>query len=340
MRTGYLVNVYMDANPYSPTYGQERTERVLDTEQCETSQSANYVNIYSYCEMDEFGEYTGYQINVYEDVEPLSPTYGTQIDERVENSVDCPSDETAPKWEQSGPAYCEQIAYQPSGSLGNSGYLITEYTDTNPLSPSYGTTRQQKSYSAYSCPIPNTNPVYVVSSETCNLVEDQYGEMVNDGTKTVVRVDTNVYSSTYNFGEPETVVIEDHELCPVPSAEPQWEETSYSCEQVNGFNTGRSISIQEDVNPDSETYGTTRSVYIENDSRCPISTAAAWTEISYYCQKTDGFDNGNTVIVQEDKNPNSRTYGQTRELVSTSDPRCVQDTNPSWSEVSYACEQE
>lgn len=558
-RTGYLILVYQDFNPYSPTYGQERTERQLDTEECKTSQSANYVHVYSYCEMDAFGAYTGYQIKVYEDVEPLSPTYGTQIEERIENTVDCPSDEIAPQWEQVGPAYCEQIAYQPSGRMGNSGYLIIEYRDVNTLSPTYGTTRTEKTYNASGCPVPNTKPVYVVSSEVCNLVEDPYGNMVNDGTKTVVRVDTNEYSSTYNFGEPETVVLEDLDLCPVTSTSPEWVETSYtcvlddgyrtgyvevteedvnensstygqtrtrtyqdlercpyqpkpqpvrlkfrvinnrsastdtithitmhfndnydidvvgsgiapaggrqqgtvllpyslkstglvlasvelspntsmptqfqtqqtpspfvwddssgsavltvtlwdgdgtgpmwhevsytcelvsgyrtgrtiiveadinpdsptyeqtrtrivdndprctaqteadwvetsySCEQVNGFNTGRSISVQEDMNPNSQTYGTTKNVYIDNDERCPISTSPGWVEISYYCQQTDGFDNGNTVITQEDMNPNSRTYGQTRQFVSTNDPRCVQDTNPSWTEESYVCEQE
>ena len=555
-KTGYIIEEYIDINPYSESYNETKTERVLNEEECPVDKNANWVNIYSYCEMDIDGAFTGYMINIYEDVEPTSSTYQQQIEERVENETDCPKDEDAPKWEQTGPAYCEQIAYQPSGRMGNSGYLIIEYKDVNEYSPTYGTIRQERTLNPSGCPAPNTSPVYVISSEVCNQVEDPHGVMVNDGTKTVVRVDTNEYSSSYNFGEPETVVIEDHEMCPPTSTSPDWQETGYSCEKdgnyntgrtiiteqdvnehsatygetrtrtveddercpyqpkpqpvtikwkvvnnrssntdtinemtisfnnglvlslngtiapaggvlrmtsnmsgelvdtpqkvsvitvspntakptqfqwsqspdpyvwsdsdgseiltitlmdgdgtapiwteqsyscvqsegfntgdsivteidsnaesatygqtrtrtiqddercpvdsaaswqelsytcetINGFNTGKSLSVQKDVNPNSPSYGTTRQRYIDDDERCPVSTVASWEEISYYCQKTQGFDNGNTVITEEDKNPGSKTYGQTRSVVSTNDPRCVQDKEPSWQEISYACE--
>lgn len=555
-KTGYIIEEYIDINPYSESYNETKTERVLNEDECPVDKNANWVNIYSYCEMDIDGAFTGYMINIYEDVEPTSSTYQQQIEERVENETDCPKDEDAPKWEQTGPAYCEQIAYQPSGRMGNSGYLIVEYKDVNEYSPTYGTIRQERTLNPSGCPAPNTNPVYVVSSEVCNQVEDPHGVMVNDGTKTVVRVDTNEYSSSYNFGEPETVVIEDHEMCPPTSTSPDWKETGYSCEKdgnyntgrtiiteedvnehsatygetrtrtveddercpyqpkpqpvtikwkvmnnrssntdtinemtvsfnnglvlslngtiapaggvlrmtsnmsgelvdtpqkvsvitvspntskptqfqwsqspdpyvwsdsdgseiltitlmdgdgtapiwteqsyscvqsegfntgdsivteidsnvesatygqtrtrtiqgdercpvdsaaswqelsytcetINGFNTGKSVSVQKDINPNSPSYGTTRQRYIDDDERCPVSTVASWEEISYYCQKTQGFDNGNTVITEEDKNPGSSTYGQTRSVVSTNDPRCIQDKEPSWQEISYACE--
>ena len=555
-KTGYIIEEYIDINPYSESYNETKTERVLNEDECPVDKNANWVNIYSYCEMDIDGAFTGYMINIYEDVEPTSSTYQQQIEERVENETDCPKDEDAPKWEQTGPAYCEQIAYQPSGRMGNSGYMIVEYRDVNEYSPTYGTIRQEKTLNPSGCPAPNTSPVYVISSEVCNQVEDPHGVMVNDGTKTVVRVDTNEYSSSYNFGEPETVVIEDHEMCPPTSTSPDWQETGYSCEKdgnyntgrtiiteqdvnehsatygetrtrtveddercpyqpkpqpvtvkwkvvnnrssntdtinemtvsfnnglvlslngtiapaggvlrmtsnmsgelvdtpqkvsvitvspntakptqfqwsqspdpyvwsdsdgsdvltitlmdgdgtapiwteqsyscvqsegfntgdsivteidsnvesatygqtrtrtiqddercpvdsaaswqelsytcetINGFNTGKSLSVQKDINPNSPSYGTTRQRYIDDDERCPVSTVASWEEISYYCQKTQGFDNGNTVITEEDKNPGSRTYGQTRQQINTNDPRCVQDKEPSWQEISYACE--
>lgn len=555
-KTGYIIEEYIDINPYSESYNETKTERVLNEDECPVDKNANWVNIYSYCEMDIDGAFTGYMINIYEDVEPTSSTYQQQIEERVENETDCPKDEDAPKWEQTGPAYCEQIAYQPSGRMGNSGYLIIEYKDVNEYSPTYGTIRQERTLNPSGCPAPNTSPVYVISSEVCNQVEDPHGVMVNDGTKTVVRVDTNEYSSSYNFGEPETVVIEDNEMCPPTSTSPDWQETGYSCEKdgnyntgrtiiteqdvnehsatygetrtrtveddercpyqpkpqpvtvkwkvvnnrssntdtinemtvsfnnglvlslngtiapaggvlrmtsnmsgeladtpqkvsvitvspntakptqfqwsqspdpyvwsdsdgsdvltitlmdgdgtapiwteqsyscvqsegfntgdsivteidsnvesatygqtrtrtiqddercpvdsaaswqelsytcetINGFNTGKSLSVQKDINPNSPSYGTTRQRYIDDDERCPVSTVASWEEISYYCQKTQGFDNGNTVITEEDKNPGSRTYGETRSVVSTNDPRCVQDKEPSWQEISYVCE--
>lgn len=555
-KTGYIIEEYIDINPYSESYNETKTERVLNEDECPVDKNANWVNIYSYCEMDIDGAFTGYMINIYEDVEPTSSTYQQQIEERVENKTDCPKDENAPKWEQTGPAYCEQIAYKPSGRMGNSGYLIVEYKDVNEYSPTYGTIRQERTLNPSGCPAPNTSPVYVISSEVCNQVKDPHGVMVNDGTKTVVRVDTNEYSSSYNFGEPETVVIEDHEMCPPTSTSPDWQETGYSCEKdgnyntgrtiitekdvnehsatygetrtrtveddercpyqpkpkpvtikwkvvnnrssntdtinemtvsfnnglalslkgtiapaggflrmtsnmsgelvdtpqkvsvitvspntakptqfqwsqspdpyvwsdsdgsdvltitlmdgdgtapiwteqsyscvqsegfntgdsivteidsnaesatygqtrtrtiqddercpvdseaswqeqsytcetINGFNTGKSVSVQKDINPNSPSYGTTRQRYIDDDERCPVSTVASWEEISYYCQKTQGFDNGNTVITEEDKNPGSKTYGQTRSVVSTNDPRCVQDKEPSWQEISYVCE--
>lgn len=550
--TGYLVNVYMDANPYSETYGQERTERVLDTENCPVQKPANYVEIYTYCEMSPNGAYTGNCVKVFEDVEPMSATYGQQREEVSTDGVLCPPDSAEADWQQIN-QYCEQIAYQPSGKLGNNGYQITVFQDMGTFSPTYQQTRETREQNIVDCPLPYTSDVWVIISETCHLVNG-----LKDGTKDVVRVNTNEYSPNYNDGASETINVPDLELCPLDPDSPIWTETSYvcvldegyrtgyvtvteedtnpqsatygqtrtrtyqdeercpyqekpqpvtlkwrvinnrsastdtitsitlhfnsnfdidvvgnispvggtiqgttllpasmtstglvcssvdlspntslpviyqfsqnpspyvwddtagsavliislwdgdgtgpewteisyscetvdgyrtgasivteedtnsqsatygqqrtrtiendprcpaqtdadwvetswTCETVNGYNTGNRLSVQTDQNPNSSTYGSTRTRIIQDLENCPISTTPAWTEISYVCEQVDGFNSGNTIITEEDKNPGSPTYGQTRTRTVSDDARCVRNTTPTWVEESWVCEQE
>lgn len=495
-KTGYLVSVYMDANPYSPTYGQERTERILDTEECKTQQPANYVLVYTYCEMNPNGSYTGNSVKVYEDVEPLSPTYGNQMEEVVTDQVLCPPDSAEADWQQIN-QYCEQIAYQPSGKMGNSGYMVTVFRDMGEYSPTYNQTRETKEQDLVHCAPPSTEDVWVIISETCHLVDG-----LRDGTKDVVRVNTNEYSPNYNDGQSETINVEDLTMCPLDEQSPVWTETSYvcvlddgyrtgyvtvteedtnpqsasygqtrtrtyedlercpyqpkpqpvtlkwrvvnnrsastdtitsitlhfngnfdidilgsiapvggtlqgtvnlpasltstglvlasvelspntslprlfqtqqtpspfvwndstgsdvlvvtlwdgdgtgpmwsevsyTCETVSGYRTGASIVVEEDVNPESGTYGQTRTRTIENDSRCPAQTDADWVETSWSCEKESGYNTGNVISVQTDQNPNSSTYNQTRTRIISDTTRCPLDTTADWVEVSYVCE--
>ena len=550
--TGYLVSVFMDANPYSPTYGQERTERELDTNECPVEQQPNYVHIYTYCEMSPNGAYTGNCVMVYEDVEPMSATYGRQREEVYTDGVLCPPDSADADWREIE-SYCEQIEYQPSGKLGNSGFKITVYMDYGEYSPTYHQTREERLQNLVECPLPDTSDVWVIISETCHLVNG-----LKDGTKDVVRVETNEYSPNYNNGQTETINVPDLELCPLDPESPiwtevswtcvldegyrtgyvtvveedtnpqsatygqqrtrtyedeercpyqekpqpvslnwriinnrsgstdtitditlhfnanfdinalgnippaggmlqgttllpaaltstglvcssvdlspntslpviyqfsqnpspyvwddtagsavliislwdgdgtgpewtevsyscetvdgyrtgasivteedtnsqsatygqqrtrtiendprcpaqtdaDWVETSWTCETVNGYNTGNRLSVQTDQNPNSSTYGSTRTRIIQDLENCPISTTPAWTEISYVCEQVDGFNSGNTIITEEDKNPGSPTYGQTRTRTVSDDARCVRNTTPTWVEESWVCEQE
>ena len=263
MRTGYLINVYMDANPYSPTYGQERTERVLDTTECVTQQSANYVHVYTYCEMNPNGSYTGNCVKVYEDVEPLSPTYGQQMEEVYTDGVLCPPDSADADWQQID-QYCEQIAYQPSGKLGNSGYMVTVYRDMGEYSPTYNQTREDKAQDLVHCTPPSTEDVWVIISETCHLVDG-----LKDGTKDVVRVNTNEYSPNYNDGQSETINVEDLTMCPLDPDSPVWTETSYVCVLDDGYRTGYVTVTEEDTNPQSASYGQTRTRTYQDEERCP-----------------------------------------------------------------------
>lgn len=493
-RTGYLIEVYMDANPYSPTYGQERTDRILDTEECQTQQPANYVHVYTYCEMNANGSYTGNCVQVFEDVEPLSPTYGQQMEQVSADGVLCPPDSTEADW-QTIDTYCEQIAYQPSGKLGNSGYMVTVQQDMGEYSPTYGQTRENRTQDVVQCTPPDTSDVWVEVRRVCHL-ENGY----QDGTVDIYKVNTNEYSPNYNsgaeevFNEPDSVncpasqyapdwtetsrtcqvdangyntgyaivvetdtnpnsstynqtrtsTVEDSTNCPYqessmiswriinnrgattdtvttitlnfnsnfsitasgslppvggtmsgaaiipaslkstaltvqsitlsPNASlpvlyqysqspspytwtvdgsgtllitlwdgdgtgPEWTEVSYTCETVSGYRTGASIITEEDMNPDSATYGQTRTRTVENDSRCPAQTDGDWVETSWSCQQTNGYNTGYVISVQTDQNPNSSTYNTTRTRLVYDDTRCPVSTTAAWTEVSYVCEQ-
>ena len=439
--TGYIVSVYQDCNPYSATYGQERTERTQDTESCPVQKPANYVQVYTYCEMNPNGSYTGNCVIVYEDVEPLSATYGNQMEEVYSDGVLCPPDSADADWQQID-QYCEQIAYQPSGKLGNSGYMVTVQQDMGEYSPTYGQTRENKVQDLVHCTPPSTEDVWVIISETCHLENG-----VQDGTKDVVRVNTNEYSPNYNDGATETINVEDTVMCPPDPTAPVWTETSYVCEQVDGYNTGYTIITEEDTNPQSSTYGQTRTRRVSDDSRCPLQTADTftwriinnrsastdtitsitvsfnngafdivaggslapvggqingssvmpanlkstglvcssitltpnngmptiyqfsqtpspytwntdyastliitiwdgdgtgpeWTEISYVCETVDGYRTGASTVTEQDMNPDSATYGQTRTRVIEYDSRCPAQTDGDWVETSWSCQQE
>lgn len=443
-KTGYLVSVYMDANPYSPTYGQERTERELDTTECQTQQPANYVHVYTYCEMAPNGAYTGNCVKVYEDVEPLSPTYGQQMEEVYTDGTLCPPDSEEADWQQIG-QYCEQIAYQPSGKLGNSGYMVTVYRDMGEYSPTYNQTREDKTQDLVHCTPPSTEDVWVVISETCHLVDG-----LKDGTKDVVRVNTNEYSPNYNDGQSETVNVEDLTMCPLDPESPIWTETSYVCVLDEGYRTGYITVTEEDTNPQSASYGQTRTRTYEDLERCPYQpkpqpvtlkwrvvnnrsastdtitsitlhfngnfdidilgniapvggmlqgtanlpasltstglvlasvelspntslprlfqtqqtpspfvwsdstgsdvlvvtlwdgdgTGPEWTEVSYTCETAGGYRTGASIVVEEDVNPESGTYGQTRTRTVENDSRCPAQTDGDWVETSWSCQQE
>ena len=444
-RTGYLIEVYMDANPYSETYGQERTERILDTEECKTQQPANYVLVYTYCEMNSNGSYTGNSVKVYEDVEPLSPTYGQQMEEVVADQVLCPPDSAEADWQQID-QYCEQIAYQPSGKLGNSGYMVTLYRDVNEYSPTYNQTREDKTQDLTHCTPPSTEDVWVIISETCHLVDG-----LKDGTKDVVRVNTNEYSPNYNDGQSETVNVEDLTMCPLDEQSPVWTETSYVCVLDDGYRTGYVTVTEEDTNQQSASYGQTRTRTYQDEERCPYQpkpqpvalkwrvvnnrsastdaithitlhfngnydidilgsgispaggrhqgtvnlpasltstglvlesvelspntslprlfqtqqtpspfvwsdtsgsavltvtlwdgdgTGPMWSEVSYTCETAGGYRTGASIVVEEDINTESGTYGQQRTRTIENDSRCPAQTDASWVETSWSCEKE
>ena len=212
-KTGYLVIIYQDINPSSPTYNQTREERTQDEENCPTSAEAHWIEDTKYCELTENGMLTGYEITVYRDVEPLSPTYNQTREERELNLEECEADSSLPNWQNIGEPFCRQTVYMPGGLMGNDGYMVQQQQDMNEYSETADEIRDVETLDLENCPLPNTEPVWQIISESCHLVTYN-GQLVYDGTKDVIRVNTNQYSSTWNNNIPETANIEDEINCP------------------------------------------------------------------------------------------------------------------------------
>ena len=120
-----------------------------------------------------------------------------------------------------------------------------------------------------------------------------------------------------------------------------WVEVSYVCEQVDGkYNTGSIIITERDNNPGSATYNTTRTRTETGDARCVRNenpdwseesyvceqdgegVTPDWREISYTCEQSDGENTGTAIVVEQDMNQNSPTYGQQRTVYELDTERC------------------
>ena len=212
-KTGYLVIIYQDINPSSPTYNQTREERLQDETNCPYRGEANWIEDTKYCELTDNGMLTGYEITVYRDVEPLSSTYNQTREEKELNPTDCEADSSLPNWQNIGEPFCRQKVYLPGGLMDNDGYMVQEQQDMNEYSETAEKIREVETLDLENCPLPNTEPVWQIISESCHLVTFN-GQLVYDGTKDVIRVNTNQYSPSWNNNVPETANIEDETNCP------------------------------------------------------------------------------------------------------------------------------
>ena len=212
-KTGYLVIIYQDINPSSPTYNQTREERLQDETNCPYRGEANWIEDTKYCELTDNGMLTGYEITVYRDVEPLSSTYNQTREEKELNPTDCEADSSLPNWQNIGEPFCRQKIYLPGGLMDNDGYMVQEQQDMNEYSETAEKIREVETLDLENCPLPNTEPVWQIISESCHLVTFN-GQLVYDGTKDVIRVNTNQYSPSWNNNVPETANIEDETNCP------------------------------------------------------------------------------------------------------------------------------
>ena len=212
-KTGYLVIIYQDINPSSPTYNQTREERLQDETNCPYRGEANWIEDTKYCELTDNGMLTGYEITVYRDVEPLSSTYNQTREERELNTTECEADSSLPNWQNIGEPFCRQKVYLPGGLMGNDGDMVQQQQDMNEYSETADEIRDVETLDLTNCPLPNTEPVWQTISESCHLVTFN-GQLVYDGTKDVIRVNTNQYSPSWNNNIPETANVEDETNCP------------------------------------------------------------------------------------------------------------------------------
>jgi hypothetical protein len=103
---------------------------------------------------------------------------------------------------------------------------------------------------------------------------------------------------------------------------PRWEDVTGSsvCLTAPYGNTGQQQVTQQDNNPDSETFGTTRQITTSNPGACPPSQSAYWVDLDpqqypYVCEVSPVYGNtGYQLKSQRDNNPNSPTYDQIRQV--------------------------
>lgn len=206
-RTGYMIYVYEDINPSSSSFGTTKEEKQLDSVNCNVNATPEWVEDTVYCEMNENGSYTGYQITVERDVSEDSPTYNETRETRVwkgGEDEECEADSTTPEWVNIGDPYCRQIPYLPSGELGNDGFWVQQQQDMNEYSPTGDQIRDVETYDLTHCPLPDTTPNEVIIGQYCETTGTSFG--IGGKRKTGIQIttymDTNKYSPTYTFGQP------------------------------------------------------------------------------------------------------------------------------------------
>lgn len=211
---------------------------------------------------------TGYKIITYIDVNPQSPTYNTTRSERVLDTSRCSLNDADYQLVET---YCEL-----DGSGVNSGYLISLYQDMNPKSSTYGSTREDRTYDASTCPLPSRTAEWVEDPDFpsyCELIwyEPSHTEG-NSGKKVSRWIDDNPLSPTYNTAE---VRAEDSEDCPAPSTDPQLEVVTENCEicSANGVlsYSGFKNVVGIDKNVYSPTFMETSEERVEDTRNCPAS---------------------------------------------------------------------
>lgn len=221
--------------------------------------------------------YTGYKIVTYIDVNPQSPTFQTQRTERVRDDENCGV--ASANWEVIS-YYCE---LDEQGS--NTGYYVTQEMDTNLDSPTYGQTRENKTYNVSQCPLKDPNPHWVINLENsyCETKVYPSGVEGNTGKYIVELIDENSASPTFNQKKESSYTESDwtEEMveafgefpCEAPDTEPQIEEISSSCVMVtcSGKTTtnGQKKIFGLDKNIYSSTYLQSMETIITDEDTCP-----------------------------------------------------------------------
>lgn len=248
--TGYYVALYRDINSNSPTYGQTRTERTLNTTQCPYADTdpnwVPYEKFTPYCEeiYYEPGHVlgnSGLKVVQYIDDNPLSTTYRT-VKEEKEESADCPPPDTSPNVEEV--SYSCQLVEDSDGSLHMNGYAEISGIDNNPFSPTYlQTTTVTQSDSR--CP-PNT--LYTFTFNNKAKTETAYADGDGDSfsipvvTKAVTIVGTQVRDETVGFS------------------------TSTSSGWLGASQDGRSVDVTADENPSSASSRSATATLTQNET--------------------------------------------------------------------------
>jgi hypothetical protein len=264
--TGFLVTVFQDQNPLSPTYLTTKEEKEKDETTCPLdTQIWEFTG--SYCEVGDGGIYTGNRVDCYVDVNPASNTYMEQKNTVIKDLATCPPQSTEPEWQDEGGAWCDTKLYTPGNVEGNNGEKVQEQIDQNPYSSTYLEHREVKTTDTTVCPLPDTNAKWVEISRSCHTVAYGWG-IGYDGTEDIVEIDENTYSPTYNSTRTRNVA--NQSKCPKSDSDPKWQTINTYCETSGGENTGYLIEVQEDMNRLSSTFRQQRTNRYYNTSVCPL----------------------------------------------------------------------
>lgn len=211
--TGYAIVTYKDMNPDSLTYND--TKEIKETSKECTPKEEIWIELSSYCELDEYDRNTGILIIVELQTNPDFPdTYNTRRTRSVTDTEKCPTPSGDPNW-QWVKDYCEVDNY---GQTGNMAIL---YEDVNKFSPTYKKTKIELVPNPTKCPA-DTSTYWEITSYYC--VTDAYGQT---GDMTATYTNMNTRSETY--GETKTETSKDETRC-VPNTNSYWVTESSECE--------------------------------------------------------------------------------------------------------------
>lgn len=202
--------------------------------------------------------------------------------------------------------------------MAYTGYLVVQYIDDNPNSPTYGETWTEKSMDAETCPTEEGGE-WIIISDTCEM--DTSGYTGNRIT---------VYYNSVN-GEYSSTTVYDSS-CIESSNDESWVSIGEECEtDEDGKLTGYMIQTQRQVNRNLANYGQTREYkYLSPACSAPEDKIARWQEISRICHiLTDDClltMDGTADVTEIDVNPNSPTFNttRTRNVEDENCPTCVE----------------
>jgi hypothetical protein len=259
------------------------------------------------------GYNTGHQVQTQRDQNIISPTYGqTRETDLGANPGACP---VVPDWVATGATRCKT-----DGSGNNTGEQEKEEKDQNPYSTAYNTTRWvSNGHSVSACPAPAS---WVSTGE----LRCQQNGAVYTGTQEREEKDNNQYSATYN----QTRWV-DNGTPASCSIAPDWVSTGeVRCQQNGSGYTGRQEIQEKDNNPYSSGYNQTR--WVDNGISTSCSTTSTWVATGEVrCQQNGAAYTGRQEKKEQDNNPYSATYNETRWVDNGTPAAC--STTPNWQPV-------
>ena len=195
--------------------------------------------------------------------------------------------------------------------MAYTGYLIIQYVDDNPNSPTYGEAWFERVLNENTRPSDGDGEWSLVSS-SCEMdtsgftgyrVNVYYNDALNQYSSTTV-ADADCSTSAETYTEEEIWVNSGDPYCQIDE---------------DGNYTGWGVQLQVQKNFNLPNYGETKEVRISM-AECSGQTEAQWEEISRQCHiVADGINcslsfDGTADVLQIDVNPSSPTFNQTRTI--------------------------